>query len=403
MTTKVLEKKSTEETKEKSNRKKTKLNTYKAYKTELKLNNKEESLLLGCAGFRRYAYNWALSRVKDRELKPGAWDISKAWNAWKLDNLPWHKEYSSRIPMLAFEDLEQAFKKFFKWCKTKKGRKVGFPKYKSRYKGTKSFRLAGRVHVESGRIKLPRIGWLRLAEKNYIPKDQKVVNITISERAGRWFISVLCGSEEKYPPVLKDKKIIGIDLGIKTLATCSDNRIFENVKALRELETKLARYQRKIKVKQTKGSNRQKKAREKVAKLHYRIANIRKDAINKATTEIAKTRDLSVVVLEDLSIQNMMKNRKLSKAIGDASFYEFRRQLEYKAQMYGFEIHTVSKFFPSSKTCSECGHVKEDLSLSEREYVCENSNCKHVMDRDLNAAINLRNEYENTISKKKAS
>ena len=398
MTEKVLEK-----PKKKSNRKKTKLNTYKAYKTELKLNNKEKSLLLGCAGFRRYAYNWALSLLKDRELKPDAWDTTKQWNAWKLDNLSWHKDYSSRIPNCAFEDLEEAFEKFFKWCKTKKGRKVGFPKYKSKYKGVKSFRLTGTFHVESGQIKLPRIGWLRLAEKDYIPKDQKIVSATISERAGKWFISVLCGSEETYPPLLKNKNTIGIDLGIKTLATCSDGRVFENIKALKELEAKLARYQRKIKVKQTKGSNRQKRAKEKVAKLHYRIANMRKDAINKATTDIAKTKNLSVVVLEDLSVQNMMKNRKLSKAIGDASFYEFRRQLEYKAEMYGFKVHVVSKFFPSSKTCSECGHVKEDLSLSEREYVCENSNCKHVMDRDLNAAINLRNEYENTLSKKKAS
>lgn len=399
MTEAVLEK-----PKKKSNRKKTKLNTYKAYKTELKLNNKEKSLMLGCAGLRRFAYNWALSRVKNRELKPNAWDIVKEWNAWKLDNLSWHKDYSSRIPSCAFEDLEEAFKKFFKWCKTKKGRKVGFPKYKSKYKGVKSFRISsGNFRVESGRIKLPRIGWLRLAEKDYIPKDQKIVSVTISERAGKWFISVLCGSEETYPPLLKNKNVIGIDLGIKTLATCSDGKVFENLKPLKQLENKLARYQKKINVRQTKGSSRQKKAREKVAKLHYRIANMRKDAINKATTNIARTKNLSVVVLEDLSVQNMMKNSKLSKAVGDASFYEFRRQLEYKSKMYGFEVHVVSKFFPSSKTCSNCGHVKEDLSLSEREYVCENSNCNHVMDRDLNAAINLRNEYKNSLSKNKAS
>jgi len=361
----------------------------RAYKTELDPNNKQVSLLLGYAGMRRYAWNWALERVKKWELPPNAIKLHKAWNAWKKDNIHWWSEYSKAGPQEAFRDLQQAFSRFFAGLKGK-GHKVGYPKFKKKHKAKKSFRLTGSIHVEENRIKIPRIGWLRLKEKGYIPVGAKVASITISERAGKWFISALCHHDQQEPPLYQDGEVLGVDLGSKVLAFASDGREFSNPKAYRKLEKQLAKLQRRF-ARQQKGSRRRERTRQRIAKLHYQIACIRADSTHKATTEIARTKQLSVVALEDLNVKGMVKNRCLAKTISDAAWGEFRRQVGYKAKWNGFEMALAPMFFPSSKTCSGCGNVRKELTLDERTYVCPE--CGLVIDRDYNAALNLRNWY----------
>ena len=359
---------------------------YRAYKTELDLNNKEVTLLKKYSGMRRLAWNWGLGMIKSGKVPPNAMKLNLAWNIWKKENIPFWVEYSKAVAQSAFQDLERAFQAFFRGCKGK-GPKVGYPRFRSKKTSKKSFRLIGTIHIKMNRIQVPRIGELRLKEKGYLPVDAKVLSVTISERAGKWFVSAVCEHNQQSEKCVNGE-VLGIDLGIKTLAVLSNGKKFENSKAYRKLEKQLARSQRRFS-RQKKESNRREQTRQKISKIHYRISCIRSDSIHKATTEIAKTKQLSLVVLEDLNVNGMVKNHKLAKSIQDASFFEFRRQLEYKSKWNGFDIIVADRFFPSSKKCSSCGVIKEDLSLSERTYDCPS--CNLNIDRDLNAAINLRN------------
>lgn len=199
-------------------------------------------------------------------------------------------------------------------------------------------------------------------------------------------------TSQEAPIPLQGGEVLGVDLGIKTLAVCSDGQEHENLKALRSAEKRLARLQRRL-ARQEKGSHRRERTRKRIAELHYRISCIREDTIHKATTTIARTKQLSVLVLEDLNVRGMVKNRRLAKALSDASLSEFKRQLHYKAERKGVEVVLADRFYPSSKRCSGCGHVKESLSLAERTYAC--GVCGLVLDRDLNAALNLQAWYVN--------
>jgi len=250
--------------------------------------------------------------------------------------------------------------------------------------------MTGAIHVYPDAIQLPRLGLLRCKEHDYLPMNAKIGSATISEQAGRWFVSI-CVHAEQAEPEAATGPIIGVDLGIKALATCSDGRTIDNPKALRKNLKKLKRLGRQHSRK-VKGSHNRKKAQRKLARMHARIANIRKDTLHKATSSIvAKTKPSeerpSVIVLEDLHVSGMLKNRKLSRAIAEVGLYEFRRQVTYKAARVGCEVKIVSRWFPSSKTCSSCGTVKETLALSERVFVCED--CGYVSDRDDNAAKTL--------------
>jgi len=299
----------------------------------------------------------------------------------------------------ALRNLEKAFKHFIRKCQLKrmgqwKG-KLGYPRLKSRKKGIGSFRLTGSIHVTDKSIQLPRLGTLRLKEKGekkkYIPTSGvKILSATVSEQAGRWFVSVQV-EEEGVDPVPATGEALGVDLGIKTLASTSDGRTIENPKALRKSLKKLKRLSRRHSRKQERSQNR-KKAAHKLARLHARIAHIRSDALHKATAQIVvKTKPCderpSVIVIEDLNVSGMLKNRKLSRAISDVGFYEFRRQLEYKAEYAGSSVKVVSRWYPSSKTCSSCGWVDADQTLADRTFICHE--CGMVLDRDLNAALNL--------------
>lgn len=365
----------------------------KAYKTELNPNNVQKTLLRKHAGSARFTWNWALDRIKNKISKPNAMSLHKELNALKSTNFPWMYEVSKCAPQESLRNLEIAFKNFFK--ANKSGKKAGFPKFKSKHNNKQSFKLTGTIKIETKRIQLPRLGWIRLKEYNYLPTNNKthILSAICSEHAGKWFVSI--SVEEEIIPTENKNGILGIDLGIKTLATCSDGTIFNNPKALRNKQKQLRKLQKRFS-RQKKGSKRRKKTKQRIVKLHFKISNIRKDAIHKVTTLVAKTKQPEIVVLEDLNVRGMMQNHKLAKSIADASFYEFRRQIEYKQKWEGKRIVLVDRFYPSSKTCSNCGNIKKELKLSERNYVC--NECGIIIDRDLNAAINLEKYGKLTVS-----
>lgn len=368
----------------------------RGYTTELDPTHAQYALFCQYAGIARYAYNYGLARkqeaYKHKEKMPTAIDLQKELTARKHDDLDWLNHASKWVVQNALRNLDEAFDRFFEKCKLKKQGlwkgKCGYPRFKSKHKGRGSFRLDNPVHVFDTAVQLPRIGKVRLKEHGYIPTwGVKVLSATVSEKAGRWFVSVQV-QEEQADPLPATGPVIGIDVGITTLATLSDGRTFANPKALRSRLKALKRISRRHSKKQ-KGSSNRKKAQKKLARLHMRIAAIRKDTLHKVTSSIvAKNKSPEerprVIVVEDLHIAGMLKNRKLSRAISDVGLYEFKRQLLYKSVQAGIEVKQVSRWFPSSKTCSNCGNVKEELSLSERVYIC--LECGYTADRDENAA-----------------
>ncbi len=368
----------------------------RGYKTELDTTSEQYVLLCQCAGISRFAYNYGLARkqeaYKNGEKTPYANDLQHELTARKHDDLFWLGSVSKWIVQNALRDLDVAFDNFFRKCKLKKQSKhkgkCGYPKFKSKHRGRGSFRLDTPVHVFDGCIQLPKLGKIRLQEHGYIPTcGVKVLSATVSEKAGRWFVSVQV-EEEHVDPVQATGTPIGIDVGIKTLDTLSTGETFDNPKALRSRLKVLKRASHRYSKKQN-GSNNRKKAQKKLARLHMRIANIRKDALHKVTSQIVAKTKLpeerpSVIVLEDLNVKGMLTNRTLARAISDVGLGEFKRQLMYKARYAGIEVKQVSRWFPSSKTCSSCGKVKDELGLEERVYVCVE--CGYVADRDYNAA-----------------
>ena len=371
----------------------------RGYKTELDLNNRQRTHCLQHTGTARFAYNWGLARRKAAYEATGetltAIDLHKELNRLKKTDYPWMYEVSKCAPQEALRDLDRAFANFFRRVKLKKAGKlrgeVGYPRFKSRKHGAGSFRLTGVIRVFDGHIQLPRLGLLKLKERGYLPtKDVHILSATVSEKAGRWFVSVQV--EEDIPnPEPAQGAPVGVDLGVTTLATCSDGIRYENPKALQQAQKKLRRLQRKL-ARQQKGSNNRQKTRRKIARLHYLVANLRRDALHKATSGIvAKTKPAALrprtVILEDLNVNGMLKNHRLARAIADVGMHEFRRQMSYKADWNGSEITFADPWYPSSKTCSQCGYVKDELLLSKRTYRCDV--CSLVIDRDLNAARNL--------------
>ncbi len=379
----------------------------RAYRTELKPNNDQRTMLLKSAGTARFAYNWGLERkrdamalnrklAEDRTLSgcddtdvnaaldnmpevhfnvPSAMELHRELNSLKKTGLAWMYEVSKCAPQEALRNLDGAFARFFDGD-------ADFPKFKSRKHGCGSFRLTGTINVSGSAIQLPRIGTVRLKESSYLPADAHILNATVSEQSGRWFVSLAVIEEHTVPE--NSGSICGVDLGVKNLATVSDGTVFENPRSLSTYIRKLKRQQREVSRK-VKRSNSRRKAVHRLNRTHLKISDMRMDAIHKATTWLAKNK--SAIVIEDLNAGGMMCNHRLAAAISDASFGEFRRQLEYKAGWYGSRIVVADRFYPSSRTCSACGHVKQELKLSERVFECEM--CNSRIDRDLNAAINL--------------
>jgi putative transposase len=349
----------------------------RAYKYELDLNNEQRTVCLKHAGAARWAFNFGLRRKKEAyaagEKTPTAIDLHRELNILKQTTVPWMYDVSKCAPQEALRNLDRAFVNFFE-------KRVKFPKFKSRKRGIGSFRLTGSIHVSGKLIQLPRLGVLRLKEESAV--TGKILSATVSERAGRWFVSIQVETSIVVPD--NQGPAVGVDLGIQKLATLSDGRVFENPKNYRRNLDRLRRAQRVV-ARRQKASKRRERARRRVAKLHYRIACQRSDTIHKMTTFIAAT--YGIVGIEDLNVRGMVKNHCLAGAVSDAAFAEIRRQLTYKCQWYGGELVVHDRFFPSSKTCSACGEVNDSLSLSDRTFRC---GCGHEQDRDDNAAINLR-------------
>ena len=371
-----------------------------AYKTELDPTNVQRTSLLRHAGAARWAYNFGLRRKQEvykawidcgkqgKCSTPSAIDLHRELNTLKkksvdLGGVPWMYEVSKCAPQEALRNLDRAYSNFFRRCKQGKGQK-GFPKFKSRKRGIGNFSLTGSIIVGDCRVQLPRLGSVKLKERGYLPASGvKILKATISEKAGRWFVSLQVEQEivvEKAPD-----HVLGVDVGINNLAMTSDGQPFVNPRALKKSAQRLRMLSKAVSRKK-KGSNNRRKAVQKLARQHYRDACIRKDAIHKATSAISKS--ASVVVIESLNVAGMMKNHRLAKALGDASLAEFHRQLRYKVAWRGGTVFVADPFYPSSKLCSGCEERKDDLLLSDREYVC--AKCGLVIDRDLNAAINLK-------------
>lgn len=366
----------------------------RAYKVQLEPNNIQISKMKMNCGASRWAYNYALNIKKDKfdkkEKIPNNIELHREINKLKgTETLPW--AYENGISKCSFQealrDCDKAFSNFFTRCKKKNVKQKGFPKFKSKKNEKQSFRLTGSIHVSEKHIQLPRLGKIKLAEKDYLPLDAKILSATISSRANKWFVSLQVEEDNKKSFTTKNA-VVGIDLGIKTLATCSDGTTYENPKALKKNLKKLKRKQKQLSRKK-KGSKNYGKTKQKLAKLHYHISNIRKDYLHKITSKIID--ENKVIVLEDLKVGNMMKNHCLAQAISDVGLYEFRRQIEYKAKWNGRKVIFADTFFPSSKTCSCCGWTNPDLKLTDRVFDCKV--CDMKIDRDLNASLNLKQIY----------
>jgi len=363
----------------------------RAYKTELALNNVQVTACKRHAGAARWAYNWGLHRKQEAYRAtgtiPSAMELHRELNALKHTDVPWMYEVSKCAPQEALRNLDSAFAHFFRRVQLKQqGRlrgKVGYPQRKSKKRGLGSFRLTGSIVVFPDAVQLPRLGRLRLKERGFLPTGGvNILSATVSEQAGHWYVSILVEQEHVVPA--NGGPAVGVDLGVKTLATLSDGTTEPNPRHLRSCLKKLKRLQRAVSRKQ-KGSGNRKKAVSRLATLHRSVANQRANTLHQFTSRLAKTK--AVVVIEDLHVAGMLKNHHLAQAIGDVGFGEFRRQLTYKAAWYGCQMVVVSRWEPTSKTCSNCGWVDTDLSLADRVFRCER--CSLVLDRDLNAALNL--------------
>ena len=372
-----------------------------AVKVALDPSPAQERLLLSHAGAARFAFNAGLAHVQEAieaGVKPewSFYSLVRWWNANKDtlavgdDGVPWWAENSKEAANTGLRSLASALAN---WSKSRRGerrgRKVGFPKFKAKSKAAPRFAYTtgafGLIQGDPKALRLPKVGRVHCLE-NVTERvgGARVLRMTVSRRAGRWYASLTVEREE--PAVRRAPKggAVGVDLGIKTLATLSDGTVIENPRYLRKSERRLKMAQKALSRK-VKGSRRRTKARAKVARINARVANQRQDAMHKATTWLAST--YSDISVEDLNAAGMVKNHHLAKAVSDAAFGEFRRQLEYKTARTGATLHVVDRWYPSSKTCSACGAVKAKLSLSERVYRCDG--CGLSIDRDLNAAVNI--------------
>ncbi len=361
-----------------------------AYRYGLAPNNVQRTLLTKHAGTARFAYNWGLAeRLTRYQTNTGKARYTNAivqnrvLNRLKKKEFPWMYEVSKCAPQEALRDLERAFQNYLRGQRN--GNLIGFPKFKKKGKCRDSFRLTGAIRIfpNNKKIQLPRLGKLRLKE---FPRVQgRIMSVTVSREADRWFVSLTVERTHPYPRTPTGQPI-GVDLGLKTLATCSDGAQFSNPKPLQTKICKLQRLSREVSRKQN-DSNNQRKAVQRLVKLHWRIKNLRRDTLHKLTTSLAKNH--SQIVIEDLHVKGLQKNRHLARAIADVGWGEFRRQLVYKTQWYGSKLFIAPRFYPSSKKCSnpQCNQVKAELRLSDRIYRCES--CGRKVDRDLNAACNL--------------
>lgn len=354
-------------------------------------------------GVARHAYNWALARWKEARAKGERVkikDLKAEYNRIKREQFPWVYEVTKCAPEQAFSDLNHAFANYFRKKQEgtqpklkyprKDGEEASFPHFKSKKHDRLSFYLANdKFSVHGHTLRVPKLGEVNMTEE--LRFDGKIMNATISSRAGCWFVSITVEMEHETPSHMGGA--VGIDLGIKMLATCSDGMVFENQRHYRQNLGRIIGLSKGLSRK-VEGSQNWWKNEKKLAIAHYRISNQRADTLHKMTTYLAQT--YAQIGLEDLNAKGMAANHCLAQALSDASFFEVKRQLVYKAEQYGGYVQLVDRWFPSSKTCSACGWMNKDLTLADRVFTCEE--CGLSMDRDLNASLNIRKEALRLIS-----
>ena len=347
---------------------------------------KQANALARAAGCARFAYNWGLAeweRQYKAGLKPNAFGVRKAFNVIKGTEFPWIYDSPKDANQEAFSDLGVAFKNFFESRSGKrKGPPVGYPTRRKRGRKDSFYVSSDRLSFKGSHlVRLPVIGNVKTSEE--LRFKGKILGATVSKKAGRWYLSVQVDCEARVPNDT-NRAVLGIDLGLKTAIVTSAGEEIQAPKPLKAALYKLKRANRTLH-RRIKGSVNRKKAALKVAKIHAKIANIRKDFLHKVTYRLA--RENQTIVIEDLNVRGMLRNHKLARAISDVGFGKFRVFLTYKTERFGTRVIVADRWFPSSKRCHGCGKVKETLDLSERTYMCDN--CGLVEDRDRNASINL--------------
>ena len=375
-------------------------------------NDKQKTKLFRYANTARFAYNWALGREKENYENGGKFisdgELRKEFTQLKkTDEYSWLNNISNNVTKQAIKDACNAYKSFFEGYSR-------FPRFKSRKFSTPSFYQDDvkikftNTHVKVEGFALSRkknkqkLNWIRLAEHNRVPIDCKYTNPRIKHDGLNWYLTIGVECEDSIASPLNEG--IGIDLGLKDFAICSDRNVYKNInkkQKVKKLEKQKRRLQRSISrsyEKNKKGkeyckTNNVIKKEKLLLRLNHRLTNIRQNYLHQITSEIVK-REPSFIVLEDLNVKGMMKNKHLSKAVQQQGFYEFRRQIEYKSAWNNISVIIADRFFPSSKLCSCCGSIKKDLKLSDRTYRCE---CGNVIDRDYQAALNLKRYGENVI------
>ncbi|MDE0313836.1 MAG: transposase [Candidatus Poribacteria bacterium] len=353
----------------------------KTHKIALAPNNKQRAWFAQQCGYARFAYNHALADFKsglENDEFLSTTTLNERFNVAKK-GYAWTKAQDQVVANKSiFVNLSAAIAN---WV----GKRAKFPRYKKRGKKDAFTTNNQSVRVEGKRIRLPKIGWIKMFEE--LRFIGKLIKVTISRTADRWFVSITVEITEDTEAVDNSTHpVVGIDVGINTLATCSDGSKYDNPRPLKRYERKLKRAHRRLS-KQTKGSKNWIKQRQKIARIYYRISCIRNDAHHKATTAIVN--NASAIGIETLKVTNMLKNKKLAKALSDSAVGGFLSKLKTKAETRNISVTEASQFYASSKTCSDCGHKKKDLTLKERTYHC--SECGVSIDRDVNAALNLRN------------
>ena len=345
-------------------------------------------------GVARHAYNWALARWKEARAQGKRVKIKELkaeYNRIKKEQFPWAYEVTKCAPEQEFTNLAQAFANYGRMKKEgtqpklkhprKDGEDAGFPHFKSKKRDKRSFYLNNdKFHVEGYSLYVPKLGKVNMTEQ--LRFSGKILSATISEQAGWWFVSISVEVEQETP--VHPGGAVGIDLGIKTIATSSEGEVFENQKPYRRSLRRIKSLSRGLSRKQEGSQNWWKQTK----KLHYRVACQRQDTLHKMTTYL--TRTYALIGLEDLNTKGMLSNHHLAQAVSDASFFEVKRQLLYKTEQYGGSVQLVDRWYASSKTCHACGWIKHDLQLADRVWICEQ--CQRCIERDLNAAYNIRDE-----------
>ena len=364
----------------------------KAIKVKIYPKNWQKVLLEKHFGHNRFVYNFSLERkIKEyaqNKKSLSIYQIQKEITQLKKEeDYSWLKEVNSQSLQQSILDLDSAFSHFFR-----KNNK--FPKFKSKLNPKQSFRVPQHFQISKDKkhIKIPKLKWIRFKDKFNIPKNIDFRSITISKEGNEYFASILYKTEEKEvkKQEIKENKTLGIDLGIKTLATFSNGKKVENPKHIKKYEEKLKEEQRKLSKKEDKTTNSYKKQKNKINKIHKKIRNVRKDYLHKLTTSLVKNQDWTSFCMEDLSIKNMKDNNfsQMNKLISDSGWRMLRNMMEYKCKDFGKNLLLIRRYEPSSKTCSSCGYIY-DLKRSETTWTCPNCFKKH--DRDINASINIKN------------